>query len=368
MLKILSILSCLFVVSSISAQLGLLRVEIEKIIQFDTDIKYTEIPGFIIGVVDEDSTYIMSFGTRLNSKDSLTEDDIFELGSISKSFTSTLINILAKNKTLRLDDKVNDYLDEPSKNPRMKWLTIEDLVNHTSGLPKRPLGFGLKEIDVQNPYQNFTREDLLKFYAYYVPEVKDRSVFEYSHTNYALLEVIIEKVTNMTFEDNIRNQIFNPLGMNNSLVDYYEKKLNLLTPGMDRSGEAVKPWTFRSFTASEGIKSTMHDMLTYMRSLIDEKQTNNPSFELNDVNRKGKKSFSNDIMVQDGWQLLKVNKKITAHINSGSTSGHSAFMALVKDTHTGVIILSNSAFGTGDLPLLILRMVNYNWKRKPKHQ
>ena len=77
-------------------------------------------------------------------------------------------------------------------------------------------------------------------------------------------------------------------------------------------------------------------------------------------------SYNEKLFYSSGWHGIKINKKTKALINNGNTSGHSAFIGMVPENRTAVVVLSNSAFGTKDLGLLILRMINYNWKRKPQ--
>ena len=75
-----------------SQNLANLRSEIDKIVRFDTEISYELTPGFIVGIIDNDSTYILSFGKSLSpSSKSLTSEDVFEIASITKTFTISLI-------------------------------------------------------------------------------------------------------------------------------------------------------------------------------------------------------------------------------------------------------------------------------------
>jgi len=75
----------------INGQANDLRIEIDKLIRYDTEIDFKKLPGFLVAVIDNDSTYYFSFGTRLNAeKSNFSKDDIFELGSITKVFTSSL--------------------------------------------------------------------------------------------------------------------------------------------------------------------------------------------------------------------------------------------------------------------------------------
>ncbi len=358
MRSICAILIVLSYLNFIQAQENL-RKEISKIITFDSDISYELTPGFVVGVIDEDSTYFVSFGRSLDEgKKEISNDDIFEIGSISKTITAHLIFELEREGLIGLNDKVNRFLPFEFQNPRMKNLTVSDLLNHQVSLSKRPAHFGEHEDVAQNPYVHYTKQQLLEYYAYYVPNNK-KNDFNYTHTAYALLEVIAEKVTKMTFHDALNNFVFHPYKMNNSFVEFTEAKKGIITKGIDLGGVEANIWTFPSFAGSEGIRTSAYDLSLFLRSTLDNNNLLNDKIFTKEI-----PTFNDRLFYSNGWHLMKINKKIKAYMSSGNTSGHSSFIGMVPGTRTGVVVLSNSSFGTKDLGLLILRMINYNWKRK----
>jgi CubicO group peptidase (beta-lactamase class C family) len=337
-----------------------LHTEIEKIIMHDTDISYELTPGFVVAIIDGDSTYYESFGSKADERRSpLSKDDVFEIGSVTKLFTATIIDIASYEKMINLTDPVNEYLPLAYQNPRMKKLSIKDLLNHQSGLPKRPYGFGLKEVESQNPYKYYSKDDLLKSYSIFVQESNEAI---YSHMNYALLEIILESVYGKSYNEILFEKILLPLNMNQSFVHFKEDK-SILTAGLDRSGSQVTPWEFNSFTGSEGIKSSLSDLVKFVRANLGTIDVSLTSI-LDDNFEEDHTSFNDKIVVSTGWQIFKINKRLNAALHTGSTSGHSAFVGMIRETDTAVIVLSNSTFGTKDLGMLVLRMVNDNWKRK----
>jgi CubicO group peptidase (beta-lactamase class C family) len=334
-----------------------LRKELDKIITFDSDVSYDLTPGFIIGIIDGDSTYFESFGHHADDKKNIiSPNDIFELGSVSKTITSSLVFHLIENKKLRLDQKINTFVPVDYQNPRMKNLAISDLLNHTYYFPKRPNGFGLYDDEYQDPYRNFSKKELLTFFRNYVPE--SRSGFNYSHINHALLELVIENAMKKPFEDVLLDYLNMELDVNSTFINLGERKFGVISAGKDRSLEIVEPWTFPSFAASEGMKSTTHDLLKYLSLHLKSSFLNKSMLNLNIP------TFNNRLTYSNGWHIMKMTKNYKAFISTGNTSGHSAFIGMIPETNTGVVILSNSPYGTKDLGLLILRMINYNWKRK----
>lgn len=341
-------------------QATLFYSEIDKIIRYDTDIDMKKTPGYIIGVFDNDSTYFFSYGTKiLKDKVAITKDDIFESGSVSKLFTSALISILIAEDKIDISEPVNKYLPTEYVNPRLSDLTISDLVHHQSGLPRRPLYFGKKEKSLQNPYAFYTEKDLLKFYRDYIPSGKS---FEYSHTNYALLEVIIKNICGSSFQDLLQEKILSKLKMNQTFTDFPEEKLSLLTPGYDRALKKVAPWTFASFKGSEGIKTTANDMISFLKAHILMSGTSLDTILGKNLDIVSYPGLNESLSIAMGWHNFSKNK-LNIYMHTGSTSGHNAFAAIVRETKTGVVIFSNSSTGTQDLGLQILRLINYNWKR-----
>ncbi len=341
-------------------QSSVLYSEIDKIIRYDTDIDMKKTPGYIIGVFDNDSTYFFSFGTKiLKDKVDISKDDIFESGSISKLFTAALISILSAEGKIDITETVNKYLPKQYVNPRLSDLTISDLVHHQSGLPRRPLYFGKKEKSLQNPYANYSDKDLLEFYRDYIP---DRKTFEYSHTNYALLEMIIQSISGVAYQDLLNEKIFSPLKMAHTFADFPEEKLSLLVPGYDRAQKKVNPWTFASFKGSEAIKTSPNDMITFLKAHVNLTGTYLDTILGNNLNTLAMPGFNESLAIGMGWYNFSKNK-LNVFMHTGNTSGHNAFAAMVRETKTGVVIFSNSSIGTQDLGLQILRLINYNWKR-----
>ncbi len=337
------------------------KKEINQIIKYDTEIDFKNTPGFIVGIIDGDSTYFIPFGRGVKGEETtLNSTDVFEVGSLSKTITSSLIAALDHNGTLSRYDLINNLLPEDYRNPRLENLKVIDLINHQSGFPKIPKHMGSLQKSIQDPYNHFSKADLLTYYAHYVPQVSETE-FSYSHTNYALLEIILEEVTGSTYDDLIRNYLFSKLGMDHSFVTFKERKE--IVQGYNRAQRKVDPWNFPSFAGAEGVKSSAQDLIEYIKGQIGISGTEMDQVLPEYLVIEGPTSYNDKISIGNGWHILEQGKyPIWTH--TGTTSGHSAFLAFIKETKTGVVILSNSSFGTKDLGFLILRMINYNWKRK----
>ena len=345
------------------SQIDDLRKEIDKIITHDTEIDFQKTPGFTIAVIDEDSTFFLEYGSALLEQQKvLTRSTSFEIGSCSKLFTASLIEILVAKNLLSYNDKVNSFLPINKQNPRMEDLTLDDLIMHRSGFPKRPHFFGKKEQIPNDPYAFYTKEDLIDFYTEYVPGESDS--YKYAHTNYGLLEYLLEQNFNRSYSSLLQEYIFNPLEMGQSFVDDSELNSLRITQGYDRANRAVQPWRFQSFSGSEGVKSASVDLSNFLKAQMGISNTSLDKILPNTSVVLGETDYNDRIKIGRAWHIIDQGKKFNIVMHTGRSSGNSCFMAFIKETKTGIIVLSNSAYGTQDLGMLILRMVNHNWKRK----
>ncbi len=342
-----------------------IRKEIDKIIYYDTEINAKDIPGFMIGLIFEDSLFTYDYGyADLEQTNPLSNNTVFELGGLSKVFTALLVDLLVEDSILRYDQTVNSLLDSAYYNKSLATLTVLDLVTHQTGFPKLPYEFGVKEKDPGNPYAHYTKDDLLNFYLEYFEAPKTKRQYTYSNVNYALLEILIENATNQPYEKLLMERIFNPLEMQNSFVHQNHQIGKIPTTGFSISGNPIKAFDFQSFAASEGIKSSMADLMNFLyKNLYNENEAIQDNMQ-NIRNGLIDTKINKQAKAAKGWHVIKLRKYYNAILHSGSTNGHRSFIGFIPETKTGVVLLSNSENALDGLGFLILRMLNYNWKKQ----
>src|SRR5262245_23919512 len=143
----------------------------------------------------------------------LDGDTIFEIGSISKVFTSLLLAEMVNRKEVALDDPAAKYLPEHVRMPQRsgKSITLLDLSTHSSGLPS--VASNLKPKDPANPYTDYGVDDLYEFLSGYTLPREPGSEFEYSNLGAGLLGHILAYRAGTDYENLIRSRITQPLGM-----------------------------------------------------------------------------------------------------------------------------------------------------------
>ncbi len=340
--------------------------EIKKLIKLEPSLKLDEIPGYVVGIVRKDSTYTYSYGdTQAINGSQPNPQSIFELGGLTKIFTASLLEVLVSENQIHLDAKLNSYLPTPYRNPRLEHLCLIDLVGHSSGLPKMPTEFGAQETEPNNPYSNYSKEDLAKFYRDFIPE-QGEARYSYSHVNYALLEIAIEFKLQKSFEELMNEKILIPLGLEKSFMR--TKDSLQLIQGHSIGGQMSKPWNFPSFAGSEGMKSCLEDLIRFAQvNLSPTAHQLSPILQKTHAQLKVT-DYSKKVFAAKGWHVLH-RKNFNILIHTGNTSGFRAFLGIIPETQTAVVVLSNSKRATGGLGFLLLRMINYNWnKRKAKRK
>ncbi|WP_313891075.1 serine hydrolase domain-containing protein [Psychrobacillus sp.] len=256
-----------------------------------------KIPGFAIGLAKEgELLWGKGFGYRDVEKElPVTMDTVFGIASVTKSFTCVAIMQLQEAGKLSVHDPIITYLPE-FKTPddkQTEQITIHHLMTHTGGLPPLPTLYGAMKRSMENdpkfdegakqaeqqdskkslPYVE-TTEELFASLAKEEYELLGApgKEFSYSNDGYALLGVIIARVSGQVYEEYIKEHILDLIGMENSLCHMDEihahEDVAILYNSRKKDGETIvfesnNPWDATSMRASGFLNSSMKDMLKY---------------------------------------------------------------------------------------------------------
>lgn len=327
----------------------LLRREIAQLIEFETAIDTEATPGFIVGIIDGQNEAILSFGRRnKTSTDTIRQDDIFELGSVTKLVTAAVCVELAQAGKVDLQTDIANYLPEEFRNVNDYEVTLEMLLSHHSGLPREPSSANELGDPLQTRY-NIPAETILNEYRE-LAQPSEESML-YSHVGYALIEPILYYTTGSTYPELVRTHIQEQIGLRHTSMS---SQLTIEGYGLDGKPEA--PCDYGYFAASGGLHSSIEDLISFARYALDDAPAT--IFEKHGI------GLNKYLGIGLGWHIVYPKGKVEVHMHTGRSPGHSAFIGLVRQTGTAVVILCNSAAGTDDLGMEILRIMNRNWKRK----
>ncbi len=266
------------------------------------------------------------------------ERSVFEIGSISKVFTSILLADYVINGKVSLDDHINDYLEITINNNISP--TFRELSNHTSGFPRMPSNFLLGSLfNRDNPYKNYDEEKLEEFLSEDLElENEPGEKSAYSNLGAGLLGYSLSKVSGMDYQSMLEETIFNPYEMSNSTTKRNEVNESLVS-GLDKKGNPTSNWDLNALVAAGGILSTSEDMAKFAVAQFD---TTNSVMNLA---REVTFSISPTMYIGLGWHIIYSNAGDTLYWHNGATGGYRSSMAVDTDKRNAVIILTNiSAF------------------------
>ena len=269
-----------------------------------------------------------------NLTDCHNADKVFEIGSITKVFTSTLLANFVIDGKISLDDKINDYLQIRLKNNIE--ISFKQLANHTSGLTRMPSNFNLAAMfSMDNPYKNYN-EKLLNWYLTegLSLEYPQGSKTEYSNLGAGLLSYTLCKIANIDFQSLLKDHIFSKYQMENTTTILTEISDKLII-GRDSIGKETSNWDFAILGGAGGIFSTVEDLSKFMLAQFN---SSNKELELTRV-----KTFLDpkDMDVCLGWFIHKNKSGSEWYFHNGGTGGYRSAMTFDPNKKNGIIILSN---------------------------
>ena len=278
---------------------------------------------------------------RLNDTIRTTENynSAFEIGSITKVFTATLLSNFVNEQQLTLDDHIQDYLDFKMKSEDK--ITFKQLANHTSGLPRLPSNLNFFFVDRDNPYKDYNREMLIDYLTNKVElNQEPGTTYEYSNLGAGVLGFVLATISDASFESLLQDNIFARYKMPNSITNI-EQIQTKLVKGLNSSGAFTSNWDFDVLAGGGAIFSTVEDLSKFALAQFDPennelKLTQKPTFKVND-----------QMSIGLGWHIIKRKNGGELIWHNGGTGGYTSSMALDLERKNGVIILSNvSAFNS----------------------
>ncbi len=336
----------LVLTTSVRGQAAEISDQLTAYIQDLIDAGY--IKGIVVGVTREGQEAYLSKGVRsISGKEAMDENAIFEIGSISKTFTGLLLAEMVMRGKLELDDPIQQYLPQGIKAPKRDGNSIRlvHLSNHTSGLPRMPTNFA--PADYLNPFKDYLAEDMYQFLNGYKLTRDIGSSYEYSNLATGLLGHLLATAYKTTYESLLTSIITEPLGLEHTGIT---QVIGPLAKGYAGS-EEVPNWDFSSLQGAGAIRSSASDMMRYLEAnmgLIETKLY--PAMRLAHAN-----SGAADInpIVGLGWHtLIYDEKEIIWH--NGATGGYTSFMGWIKGTDQGVVVLNNSKENVDHIGLNVL--------------
>jgi CubicO group peptidase (beta-lactamase class C family) len=302
--------------------------------------------GLVIGVVDRGMPRFVTAGD-LGGKAA----PVFEIGSVSKVFTTTLLAEMVLRGEVALEDPVERHLPAGVRVPERngKKITLLDLATATSGLPRVP---DLEPEDPDNPYADFSADDFHAWLAAHTLQREPGAQWEYSNTGMGLLGHALAHRAGMTYEAAVRERVLRPLGMHETWIRIPESERARLVPGYDASFEPAGPWDFDVLAGTGGWRSTPEDMLRFLAAVISP-----PATRLGEAIRMATQSQRPTTLeamsIGLGWYLISRGGR-TVVWHDGQTGGYQSFVGFEPATGANVLLLTNTAIDNNDIAFHLL--------------
>jgi CubicO group peptidase (beta-lactamase class C family) len=285
--------------------------------------------GCSIGVVLHGKQFTYHYGESARGTHRLpTNESLYEIGSMTKTFTGLLVAHAISEGRIKLTDDIRKYL--PGVFPHLQYpngdpLKIGYLLAHTSQLPN---SFD-RAADGSLSDTSFIRQ-----LTAYRPDTLKPFTYRYSNAGYQVLGRIVENIYGATYQQLLERYITKPLGMRATTVSIDQQQEAHLLKGYDAAGLEASP-IYTSFPAAGSIKSTLSDILHYMRYQLDEKDAS--------VKMTHRVLYGN---VDEGatcfqWTTGKTWNWDFYYRADGGTPGFRTFYAFYPDYDLGIVLLSN---------------------------
>jgi D-alanyl-D-alanine-carboxypeptidase/D-alanyl-D-alanine-endopeptidase len=358
-------------------------------------------PGALtIGINDNGKTKYFYYGETVKGNHQLPDSNsIFEIGSITETFTCILFADLTTKGFIGMDDPLQKFLpvqvpspvyqkmvcrpsdktSDPNPLPSnqeafMKVLytpytCVPDssvkpqpillcyLATHTSGLPEFPGNLNRKK-NKDNPYSSYSINQLYDYLKDYHLENPIGFDYNYSSMGIALLGQVLSSKMKYRFDTLLTKRILVPLNMMNTCFSMSDSQKKNFLGGYDEKGNTAQHWTYDVMAPSGALCSTVSDMMKFLSANAGKNKTSfsdlldfthNPRLKLTG-NKKA------DMEIALGWKVIPSGyegKKIV--FQSGKTGGYASYIGFIETSHTGVVILSSVSKEVNDIGFQILR-------------
>jgi CubicO group peptidase (beta-lactamase class C family) len=271
----------------------------------------------------------------LEDNDLATTSSLYRIASISKPITAVAIMQLWEKGLIELDKDVRFYLPDF---PEKKWkFTVRQLMNHTAGIR------GYKDGEFHNKKYYSSISEAVKVFAYDSLNYEPGTKYEYTSLDYSLLALIIEKVSDLTFEKYLIENIFSPAGMSKTKVDKQQEIIENRAKGYEKNYQRkIKNAQLADLSikiAGGGLLSTAHDLLLFTRHLLEGKLIKNSTLELMFMRAKLKNGSFVDYGL--GFALEYEGEKLKSISHTGGGTGFSTMLLIYPNLNLAAVHLIN---------------------------
>jgi len=283
-------------------------------------------------IVDAKPSYFGLTKTENGLSEVNNKSDIYEIGSITKVFTSSVLASKVTKGELSLDHLIDQCL--PLNLKSNQEISLLDLATHYSGLPFMPPGIIWQALfkNKENPTKNYHEKHLLDYLENHLKLRKKK--IAYSNLGVGLLGYVLRKMSGKTYDELLKGELFNPLNMTNSTSNR-NNVVNRLVSGLDTKGKVVEYSDLGILEGAGAVLSSAEDLVKFSLANFSEEN------KFLSLQRKAVVEDKYQCMAL-GWLIVnKPEKGERMYFHDGGTRGFSSAMYIDVHTKTGIILLSN---------------------------
>lgn len=316
--------------------------------------------GSVIGVYKDEKSFIKGYGTV--NKGGTTVPDastVFQIASVSKLFTASLLQILCDEGALKIDATLGELIGGSIPlSPAAQRATLKQLVTHTSGFSSVPKPLELsatklagKENLMQNPYSHLGPQYVFDYLAT-TEDKRGPGRFEYSNFGMGLLGHVLEIVTKRNFESLVFEKLLMPLDMRDTAITLTPEMKAHLAQGYTGDGEPSPHWTFHALAGAGAFNSNADDMMRFVRANIEV-----GSLMSQTLKKMHEPQFGGNTGI--GWMQSTFldryfgNQAVIWH--NGMVGGYASYVSIDTKAKIGIVILSNKAVDVTMLGMMLTR-------------
>ncbi|WP_412061085.1 serine hydrolase domain-containing protein [Rubrivirga sp. IMCC45206] len=310
------------------------------------------LPSLVLGVVVDGERRVVGAGeVNGTAPDAHT---LYEIGSVTKVFTSLLLADAVVRGETTLETPLADVLGAPVGAHPDGPIRLVDLATHASGLPRLDDTMDtLPGFDLADPYAAYGAEHLLAFLASVEPATAPGQAQEYSNVGAGALGYVLARRAGSTYESLVAERVLAPLGLRETFATVPDSLADRFATGHDASGAATPHWTFQDATfGAGGLRSTAADMLTVAEAAIRPQAT--PLADAIALTLEPRVPVSGPVEQGLGWVLLPFSGGPTAAFHDGQTGGFVSFVAALPDDDIGLVVFTNRAADVSPLAFDVL--------------
>jgi CubicO group peptidase (beta-lactamase class C family) len=297
------------------------------------------IVGCVVGVIDGDAREVHGYGeTAVGSGQKPDGRTVYEIGSVSKALTGTLLADMVLRGEVQLEQPIAELLPEGVTPPAFaadQPITLLQLATHTSGLPRLPDNMEPK--DPANPYDGYGEEQMNAFLNKHKLR-RAAGTYEYSNFGAGVLGTLLARKVGKSYEELLVERLAAPLDMTDTRLALSPEQAPRLAPPHDFGLRPNKNWDFDVFAGAGGVRSTTDDMLKLLAAAMSD--ADEPVVKALHLAGEHRHGEPGEIGMGLGWHIARDG---VSRWHNGQTGGYSSFIGYIPQRRLAVAVLCNTA-------------------------